>query len=1201
MSLKTTFELIDKVSDRLDAISNAANTSFGAFQSGATSANSAISSATSNISTYQDAVSQSASATENYSNSVSTAAVSSAELSNANSSSAASLDSESEAAKSASESIEDYGESASKSSEESEEMGKKGKEALEGIGNLLTTLGIAKLLHEIAEGFKEAADEAMGFETSLAKVETLADTSTISMSEIKEQLLDLSTDTGQSANDLAEATYQAISASVDTADAVDFVSTSTQLAVGGFTSSASAVDVLTTALNSYKLESSEASKISDMLVTTQNLGKTTVDELASSVGKVIPLAAAYNVQMDNLSTGYAELTKNGIATAEAGTYLRGMLQELGDSSSSVSEILVSKTGAAFSELMNAGYSLGDVIGILGDAVDNDSTRFSNLWSNVRAGIGALSIMNSGADAFNTTLAAMQDSTGATSKAYNIMADTTEMAQARMNEAQARLTDAIGSQFLPVLSQVYEIGANAFSWVAGVVEEHPQLVSAVTAGAVALGVFTASITVFNTVVPLATKAYVAFKTAVTATNPVMLAVTAVTALVAGIATLVSMTEEATNEYDEYSASTVTLKHKIEETTAAHEKAVEKYGETSYQAQELSHTLSELQAEYNATSQSMEDHQAEIQSTIDSYQSMLEGHRSNIEAAETETAGVENLVSRLTELTDSSGKVTGSQEEVLTIVNALNNALPDLGLSYDSVTKSLNMTSQAIVEAAQAQAKSNLVSEYRNEITKAVTDQAKLNSEIAEQSKQVKNAKANYDNLINSADYKKYQSEWQAANEAFANSMGNEAQSRQAAAAMNSVTRQYSDLIDQVNSASEAYDYEKSKLEEKRNQYQETQDLIESTTTKIEDLNKIYVESGNAATDAANEAIDSVKAQLDNLAAAYDTAYQTALTSFDGQFGLFDKAKADSESTVSAAQAALDSQLSYWTKYSDNIEQLKTLSADKLNMSKEDFNSFMAYVQSGTEEAAGLAKSMVANINNGNTDAVEKLATTYSKVEEQQKNAAQQVADWKTEFSTKLAEIQKEMDTTVDKMDAADEAKAAAQKTIQSYIDGINSKIPEVRSAASAVRSATSSTLGSNASTFALPSLAAPGHASGTTDAEDVFIAGENGPELIVDHSGATVFPTSETEKIVNAVQGEKYYTPLSSDGDGNPIMSLNNNSGTSSTEKTINLNINGSGKIKADGNISKEDVVEIIMEQLEPIIVELLEDDIVEEGEREYVY
>lgn len=61
---------------------------------------------------------------------------------------------------------------------------------------------------------------------------------------------------------------------------------------------------------------------------------------------------------------------------------------------------------------------------------------------------------------------------------------------------------------------------------------------------------------------------------------------------------------------------------------------------------------------------------------------------------------------------------------------------------------------------------------------------------------------------------------------------------------------------------------------------------------------------------------------------------------------------------------------------------------------------------------------------------------------------------------------------------------------------------------------------NSTTYTPPTTTptVPGHAGGTTDAEDIFVAGENGPELIVGKQGSTVFPTEETDRIIDALNG-----------------------------------------------------------------------------------
>ncbi|MEI3263006.1 MAG: phage tail tape measure protein [Gemmiger sp.] len=291
-----------------------------------------------------------------------------------------------------------------------------GKSLIGAVGKILAAAGIGKML-------QAAFTEGSAFETEVAKVGTIADTTKVPIGELKEQISNLSGTMGIAAGDLAEATYQAISAGQDTGDAVAFAGQAAKLAAAGFTSSSSAVDILTTALNAYGLGADKATHVSDVLLTTQNLGKTSVDELSASMGRVIPLAAAYKVNVENLSSGLAIMTANGIATAEATTYTKSMLNELGDTGSTVGKILQKETGQGFAELMDNGHSLGDVLQVLYDSVGGDATKFAALWSSVEAGTGALSLANSGAEKFNDVLAQMENSSGATETAYTTMTDT----------------------------------------------------------------------------------------------------------------------------------------------------------------------------------------------------------------------------------------------------------------------------------------------------------------------------------------------------------------------------------------------------------------------------------------------------------------------------------------------------------------------------------------------------------------------------------------------------------------------------------------------------------------------------------------------------------------------------------------------------------------------------------------------------------
>ncbi|MCM1508948.1 MAG: phage tail tape measure protein [Ruminococcus flavefaciens] len=311
---------------------------------------------------------------------------------------------------------------------------------------------------------------ASNFESSFAKTRTLLSGSEEEIERYKDAIVAASNETGVSTDAMCESVYNAISAGVDQADAIGFVTDALKLAKGGFTDTSTAVDVLTTALNAYGYESSEATRISDVLITTQNLGKTTVDELAASMGKVIPIASAYGINVENLGASYATLTAGGIATAEATTYMKSMFTELAKEGTTVSDILINETGKSFSELMADGYSVGDVMQVLSDSVDGNATAFAGLWSSTEAGTGALSIVNAGASEFNKTLGEMQNAAGATEQAFGTMENTLSERLTKIKTNFLNMAMSLGEKLLPIIEKVCDLVIQNMPVITGIVEK-----------------------------------------------------------------------------------------------------------------------------------------------------------------------------------------------------------------------------------------------------------------------------------------------------------------------------------------------------------------------------------------------------------------------------------------------------------------------------------------------------------------------------------------------------------------------------------------------------------------------------------------------------------------------------------------------------------------------------------------------------------
>lgn len=328
------------------------------------------------------------------------------------------------------------------------------------VGNTLTKTVTTPIIGMGTATAKLASD----FETSMAKVSTIADTSQVPIEDLQSAILDLSKETGVAASDIAESVYSAISAGQSTGDAVAFVTESTKLAKAGFTDAATSVDVLTTVMNAYGSSAGTAEEIANKLIQTQNLGKTTVNELGSSIGKVIPTANMFGVSLDNITSAYVTTTKNGIATAESTTYINSMLNELGKGGSTVSDILKEKTGKSFKELMDDGNSLTDVLGIVQQHCDETGMSIADVFSSQEAGKGAATLIQHAED-FNGAMTSMQNSAGTLQTAFDKMDNTSAENFAKaLNEVKIAGIQ-IGQTVLPAVAPAITEFSNLVSGAA----------------------------------------------------------------------------------------------------------------------------------------------------------------------------------------------------------------------------------------------------------------------------------------------------------------------------------------------------------------------------------------------------------------------------------------------------------------------------------------------------------------------------------------------------------------------------------------------------------------------------------------------------------------------------------------------------------------------------------------------------------------
>lgn len=274
------------------------------------------------------------------------------------------------------------------------------------VGGLLAGLGLAKF-----------TVEAKQFGKSMAEVSTLTDSTRQENKKLTASVLDLSNQTGISATELSKGLYQAISSgAIEAGDSQKFLLLSTKLAIGGVATFSESVNLISGIMNTYNVSIDRAAQISDVMFKTVKAGKTTIPELAASLGKVAPLAASMGISLESVSSAVATLTTSGRNTAEATVQVRQLLAAI-IKQAPTAQKEAKRLGIDFSLAAIRTKGFSGFLAELNEKTKGNVASMNKLFPEINASLGAITLAGIGFNKFNKTLEETTKNAGATQEAF----------------------------------------------------------------------------------------------------------------------------------------------------------------------------------------------------------------------------------------------------------------------------------------------------------------------------------------------------------------------------------------------------------------------------------------------------------------------------------------------------------------------------------------------------------------------------------------------------------------------------------------------------------------------------------------------------------------------------------------------------------------------------------------------------------------
>jgi TP901 family phage tail tape measure protein len=339
-------------------------------------------------------------------------------------------------------------------------LGEKVGKFATGFGKFALTAGVTALGGALVQAVKSASE----LETEFAKIAALTDTPREAIQGLTKDVMAMSREMPISAKELAKGLYFISSSGFQGAQAMDILRASAKAASAGLGETKTIADAVTSALNAYKLEGADAARITDILTQAVKEGKGEPDELAGSLGRVLPIASAAGVSMEQVAASMATMTRTGLTADEAATALRGTIGALLAPSKQAKDAL-GAIGLSVDDLakMLRERGLVEVLQTLMERTHGNVEALDAIIPNVRALTGVLSTAGSQGEAYAEILGKMKNAAGSTDKAFAEMSNTFEFKSKKAQNSLENLGIAVGQKLLPPLGDAADAAAVLINW------------------------------------------------------------------------------------------------------------------------------------------------------------------------------------------------------------------------------------------------------------------------------------------------------------------------------------------------------------------------------------------------------------------------------------------------------------------------------------------------------------------------------------------------------------------------------------------------------------------------------------------------------------------------------------------------------------------------------------------------------------------
>lgn len=297
---------------------------------------------------------------------------------------------------------------------------------------------------------------AVDFEDSMQKVHNLVGVNSKVTEKWGQQLLRMAPKVGKSPQELADALYFVSSSGIKANKVLKTTKIAAEASALGLGETETVADALTSAMNAYAKSGLSARDATNVLIQTVKFGKLEADDLAQSIGRVIPVSSKLKVPFQDVGAALASMSLQGLDAAEATTALRAVFTSTLKPTDDAEKAL-GAVGLSAEKLRQSLQQKGTLatLQMLSDKFKGNEEQMARVFPNVRALVGAFNLTGDSAKTNAKIFADMRKGTDDLGKSWKDFKQTpAQQMRSAIAGIQASMTE-LGIKLLPHVATAFK--------------------------------------------------------------------------------------------------------------------------------------------------------------------------------------------------------------------------------------------------------------------------------------------------------------------------------------------------------------------------------------------------------------------------------------------------------------------------------------------------------------------------------------------------------------------------------------------------------------------------------------------------------------------------------------------------------------------------------------------------------------------------